>query len=341
LLLYRLTENNGTIICNSIPNELNALISEPSSTHKFEHNNTTYRFVEKSLAPYKLTCITSNSDLVKSAKMLAKEADFILRSAESFKAAYTSSLSEARIHVKRLVHNLVTLNAHNIQEVYSIIPQEIMQDKRNRWRERVVEQVEKDPYDASLSLVRIAKNSLKIKTEIDVYNTLLSGKPNIVLRSHELHRVLMNVLYVFFPDFTDKGVNVKVAESKVRAQLDYETFQVAIYHLIENTAKYIKPDTILDIKIQKDPETKNTSITFAMNSLAIEQLEIEKIFEEGYSGIIAKKCQRSGSGIGLARVKELLSYNNASIKVDAKFETARHAILEHVYQDNIFSINFN
>ncbi|MNJ32601.1 sensory histidine kinase CreC [compost metagenome] len=342
MLLYRLTEINGTTICNSIPNELDAIVSSSTqSNQKFEYNNKFYRCIEKSKPPYKLKCITSDPDLVKSPKMLSKEADFILRSAESFKSAYNSSLNEAKTHVNRLVHNLVTLNAHNIQEVYSIIPQEIMQDKKNRWRERIVDQVTQDPYEASLSLVRVAKNSLKIKTEIDVYNTLLSGKPNITLRSHELHRVLMNVLYVFFPDFTDKGVRVEVSESQVRAPLDYETFQVAIYHLIENTAKYIRTDSILDIEILKDPSTKKTSITFKMNSLAIEQAEIDMIFEEGYSGSIAKKCQRSGSGIGLARVKELLSYNNAAITVEAKYETAKKAILEHVYQDNIFSINFN
>ncbi|MFP5495701.1 MAG: ATP-binding protein [Gammaproteobacteria bacterium] len=340
MFLYKIIDCNGIIISNSIPSDLEKIILERNEkTFKIKINEGLYRFCRVSKHGVHILAITDELDMLKSPKTMSKELEFLFRSVESLRITYLATQKEATIHVNRLIHNLVTLNAHNIQEVYSIIPQEIMQDKKNGWRTRIVEKVNNDPYEASLSLVRVAKNCLKMKTEIAVYNTLLSGKPNITLRSHEIHRVLMNVLYVFFPDFTDKGVYVKVSESNVRAPIDYETFQVAIYHIIENTVKYIKPDSSLEININKNSETKKTSITFKMTSLSIEEDEIDKIFEEGYSGNVARRCQRSGSGIGLARVKALLGYNNASIAVEAKYDTAKAAILDHIYQDNIFQIS--
>lgn len=341
MFLYKITDSSGLTISNSIPTDLEEIILESDpKTLKLIINDRPYRYCKLSKDGNHIIAVTDIPDMIKSHKTMLKDMEFLFRSIESLKIVYTSTKIEATIHVNRLIHNLVTLNAHNIQEVYSIIPQEIMQDKKNGWRARIVEKVNDAPYEASLSLVRIAKNSLKMKTEIAVYNTLLSGKPNMELRSHEIHRVLMNVLYVFFPDFTDKDVYVKVSESNIRASLDYETFQVAVYHLIENTVKYIKPSSTLDINIEKNANTKKTSITFKMNSLSIEPEEIDRIFEEGYSGNVAKKCQRSGSGIGLARAKALLDYNNANLEIEAKYDTAKPAILDHIYQDNIFYINF-
>lgn len=338
---YKIVDAQGITIANSLPNNMDLIVSEkPDGSHKIIIDNKEYRIVSKTVEHNRICCISDVVDMVKSKKTMAKEIEFLFRSIDSFKAAYSSIRSEAQIHVNRLVHNLVTLNAHNIQEVYSIIPQEVMQDKRSKWKERIVEHVSKDTYEASLAFVRIAKNTLKMKTEIDVYNALLSGKPNITIRSHELHRVLMNVLYVFFPDFTDKGVHVSVSESNVKASIDYETFQVAIYHIIENTVKYIKPDSDLKIIIDKCHTSKKVSISLIMNSLQINPDEIEKIFEEGYSGSVAKRSQRAGNGIGLARVKELLGYNGAELRIDAKYDSAKPAILEHIYQDNIFTIVF-
>ncbi|MBX8588622.1 hypothetical protein K5D56_04445 [Pseudomonas cichorii] len=341
MFLYKIVDSQGITIINSLPSKMDLLVSEmPDGSHKIVFESKEYRIVNKTIEKDRICCVSDIVDMVKSKKTMIKEIDFLFRSIESFKKAYSSVRSEAQIHVNRLVHNLVTLNAHNIQEVYSIIPQEVMQDKRNKWRERIAEHVSKDVYEASLAFVRIAKNTLKMKTEIDVYNALLSGKPNITIKSHELHRVLMNVLYVFFPDFTDKGVYVSVLESNVRVSIDYETFQVAIYHIIENTVKYIRPDSELKISIDKSKDSKKASITLTMNSLQITPDEIEKIFEEGYSGSVAKRCQRAGSGIGLARVKELLSYNEAELIIEANYESAKPSILEHIYQDNIFTIVF-
>lgn len=342
MIFYKVIDPNGVVIFNTLTKELETEFEKlAEAAKKITIDAKTYKIAIESNSYGTVYFASCNNDSIKSHKLFIKEMEIVTKNLPHLQEIYKSIATESGRHINRLIHNLVTLNAHNIQEVYSIIPQEIMQNKKSGWNQRIVEQVNKDPYEASLALVRIAKNNLKMKTEIDVYNSLLSGHPDIKLRRHEIHRVLMNVLYVFFPDFTDKDVYVDVSESKHVALLDYETFQVAIYHLIENTVKYIKPSTTLKIDIEKHETTKKISIHLKMNSLRIEPGEEDKIFEEGYSGNIAKICQRSGSGIGMARIKQLLKYNQAELKVTPHFETAKPEILNHIYQDNEFKIYFH
>lgn len=338
---YKLELADGSLLSNNIDETLleyfNSLGTEST---KLSYNKVNYRAVRIENQYGTVTLISADDAMIKSSKVARAKAEILLNGIPSVQEVYRKAKEEAKQHVNRLIHNLVTLNGHIIQEVYSIIPQEVMQDKRAGWRDRIKEQVAADPYDASLSLVNIAKNTLKMKAEIEVYNALLSEHPKIALRNHSIHRVLMNVVYVFFPEFTDKGIRVEVAESNDTVHIDYETFQVAIYHLVENSVKYIKPNSRLVISFDKNTVTKKISITFKMVSLVINPDEVDKIFIEGYSGVMAKMSNRAGSGIGMHRAKTLLAHNNASLKVIARHDTAHEIMLGRKYQENEFIIEF-
>src|SRR5690606_12409813 len=98
-------------------------------------------------------------------------------------------------------------------------------------------------------------------------------------------------------DFTNNKVYVEVDEFHGKVKIDYETIQVAIYHLIGNAAKYTKPDSTVNIKFSEGNE--DIKVLFIMKSIHIETSEKEKIFNEGYSGINSKKMMKHGDGIGM------------------------------------------
>ncbi|WP_426767881.1 hypothetical protein [Erwinia aphidicola] len=338
---FKIVTTDNNVLHNSIPDYLEDYLTEARiSKIKVVEDGREYKTSCLFSDCGRILSVSCEKDHIKSNNVFIKKTQDLLGNIPTLIEIYNSTKQEANQHVKRLIHNLVTLNAHNIQEVYSIIPQEVMQNKSTGRRERIIAHVTNDPYEASLSLVRIAKNTLKMKTEIDVYNTLLSGNPELNMKTHQIHRLLMNVFYVFFPDFTDKGITVEVSESTDNVYVDYETFQVAIYHIVENSVKYIKPESILNVDIVKNQFTKKISVSFRMISLQIEPHEVEKIFVEGYSGVIARRCGRAGSGIGMPRARSLLELNNAKLTVNPKHGTAQEAILGHIYQENIFSIDF-
>ena len=53
-----------------------------------------------------------------------------------------------------------------------------------------------------------------------------------------------------------------------------------------------------------------------MKSLYIQDGEEQEIFNEGYSGVLAKKTALSGKGIGMYRAKRLIELNNGTITIE-------------------------
>lgn len=211
----------------------------------------------------------------------------------------------------RLIHNLITLNAHNIQEIYSIIPQgEISKESGDKIK-FVCSAIEKDPIEAAKTLLRIAKNNAAMKTEFSVFNKLFGKPKELRSTSHTMHKVLMNILYLFFPDFTDKGVKVIVNRDNASAYFDYESIHVALYHLIDNAAKYTRNNSELSINIKTvEPYV---ILVFQMKSIKILPNEVEKIYEEGFSGSLSQGLLKSGNGIGMNLVKRILELNHGSV----------------------------
>jgi len=238
--------------------------------------------------------------------------------------------------VNRLVHNLTSINAHNIQEIYDLVPQEILTSNLTDQLKHIKQEIRKDPEKAALMFLRIAKHNIHMKSEFSIYKKLDRSNPLLEIRKHPIRKVVLNVLHTFFIDFSDKDVYVKVNSYKGLIKFDYETVQVALYHLIDNASKYTKPNSVFEIQFQ---ETKQElEIIFKMVSLTIEDDEIEKIFIEGYSGKNAKKIKKNGEGIGLWRIHQMLKLNDVSIRLSRDKEIEN--IIGFDFSRNTFIISF-
>ena len=216
--------------------------------------------------------------------------------------------------VNRLVHNLTTTNAKIIQEAYDLIPQETLSSKFHDQINEIGALIHQNPSDAALMFLHVVKHSLHMKSEFSIYRKLDRLNPTLEKRKHKIHKILMNVLHAFFIDFSDKDVYVDIGETETTINVDYESVQVAFYHLIENASKYVKPKSKMLISFLESEY--NISVHFKMNSLYVEKNEVEKIFNEGYSGIEAKKTLKDGEGIGMWRVKQMLDLNDSQIKIN-------------------------
>lgn len=283
--------------------------------------------------------ITHDKDYIKSSRTFITEIKALANTLKTFNMVINDFKQKINNNTSRLIHNLTTLNAHNIQEIYSLVPQETLSAKSRNLVDTVISVIQAEPKDTAIAILRIAKNNTAIKTEFAVFNKLFNENPRLEKRSHNVHKVLMNILYLFFPDFTDKHVVVNVEPvENATAFFDYESVHVALYHLIENSVKYVKPSTTIDFKI--------TEIGFfvileiSMISLQITDSEKDKMFTEGFSGEFSIKTGKSGHGIGLCRAKNILELNGASISVDFNKATL-HEVIGIPYQTNVFRIKLN
>ncbi len=239
--------------------------------------------------------------------------------------------------VNRLVHNLTSINAHNIQEIYDIVPQEILTANLSNQIKHIEKEIKKNPRKAALMFLRIAKHNIHMKSEFSIYKKLDRSNPTLDIRRHPIRKVLLNVLHTFFIDFSDKNVNVIVNEYSGYIKFDYETIQVAFYHFLDNAAKYTKPNS--ELKISFFEEKEDLRIVFEMISLSIEDDELEKIFTEGYSGKNANRTQKNGEGIGLWRIIQMFNLNNAKLIIerDHKIEN----VMGFDFSKNKFTMTFN
>ncbi|MFS2519761.1 hypothetical protein [Bacteroides xylanisolvens] len=236
--------------------------------------------------------------------------------------------------VRRVVHNLRSINAHCIQELYNFIPQERFTHNINSTIDIVKDAIKKNNKDAALTFLRIAKFNGSMKAEFSVYEKLLKDNPVLTPRSYKLRDVIMIVLHMFFGDFSSVSVRVVVDEYYEKVLIDFESMQVAFYHIIENAAKYIKPHTEMNVKFSIQNEYH--IVEFEMISMHLCDEDIDKMFNEGYSGINAKKSGKSGEGIGMYRVKNLIELNNAIIEIKAGDKILSYNDID--YSNNSFII---
>jgi hypothetical protein len=141
--------------------------------------------------------------------------------------------AEAKKRITRLVHNITSINAHCIQEIFDLIPQDVLTGHINEQIDVIGNTITKHKVAAAKTLLRLAKNNLAMKTEFAAFRAITEAAP-VVFHRHILRKVVLNSLHTFFADFTDKGVHVDVKPSNISTLLDYETFSVAIFHIVEN-----------------------------------------------------------------------------------------------------------
>lgn len=278
---------------------------------------------------------SNDQDYLRSTKKFRTTLETILNSIDFLLDAVRTHSESTNASTKRLIHNLTSLNAHNIQEIYSIVPQELLASKTSGHIAEVQKIVSGSTRDVALALLAIAKTNLSMKTEFSVFRNLFNAQPSLQRKRHVVHKVLMNVLYLFFPDFTDKDVHVSITDSTVSAWFDYESIHVALYHLIDNASKYVKPRSDINIVIEERNEW--VALLFEMRSLKILKDEVPKLFDEGFSGSLAEKTGKSGSGIGTSLIRKVLELNNGTVEVKIYPETIE-TLMGIEYQDNIFEI---
>lgn len=238
--------------------------------------------------------------------------------------------------IRRVLHNVRTINAHSLMEMRGIVPDSFFKQHMKEAIVFATEHIKNNAARTAHSVLEIAKDLYSIKTEFSVYDKLIKGDEALVKKYYNIRDVLMTVAYPFFGDFTNKKVFVDIQPYHESVRFDFETMQVAFYHIIENTAKYVKPNTV--VRISFPIELNSQKVVFDMISLHIEEDEVDKIFREHYSGKEAIKSEQQGEGIGLYRSKRLVEMNKGTLTVKAGGDITEYNGIEYSPNSFVFSL---
>lgn len=317
LAFFRLQDTRtGQASIDNIPAPVfERIVSElPSDgTKKVDISGRPARILRESNQTHTVFAFASDQDRVKSSRLLKGEADVMLAAAANIDHEIDRARARAVNQTKRLIHNLKSLTAKIAQEIYFIALQDKLIASPKDSLSYLEKQISGNPVEAAKAFLAILKYQTAQKTEFSAFQKL-NGEIGIFAKeSHKVHKVLMNVFYLFFSDFTDKHIKVDVQPSELQGLFDYDSIHVAIYHLVENAAKYIRNSGSFSVQATKVGHMIN--IVFDMESLVIQSDEVEKIFQENYSGQLARNYELQGSGIGLFLARQMATANGGTLTV--------------------------
>lgn len=313
-----LTDQQGSLIYSTINPECNRCIAECGS-----HNELTQscgipgkRRRGIKLTDYGQAFLCSNQpEHTESSKSFKKELDFCAQMIERFTLIKQELSNQEAKKTNRLFHNLVSINAHTIQELYALVSQDDLSTSPSfkEQVEIVKKKLSSDLHSSAVAFLKVLKNETSLKSEFSVYSKLYDPNPVLRFARHSIHKVILNVANLFFQDFADKGIRLIIFPSDIKLKLDYDSIQVALFHLFDNASKYSEANS--EIKVLFHELEHEIRIEIIMSSLFIGPDETIRIFEEGFSGEQPKIIKSAGKGIGMGLTRELLNLNDAVITV--------------------------
>jgi len=275
--------------------------------------------------------------LIRSKRVFVKALQFYAEAADRFRELNEENAKRVQTENRRLVHNLTTLNTHILQEIYAIAPQESLIGGPEGQIAAIREQIKVSHDQTAAAILRILKNVVAARTEMQIVRRLQSeSNAPLSQKDHEIHRVIKNALITFFQDSQEKKISWQLGMCRDRVVFDYETVSAALYRLFENAVKYCMSGTGVSIDFKVD--RNQLTVSMSMISLRINEEEQERIFEEGYSGEVAKADGLNGDGLGLFFVREMLALNRAKIRVESRERP--HDIADERMARNTFIIDF-
>ncbi|WP_427185126.1 ATP-binding protein [Bordetella bronchialis] len=212
------------------------------------------------------------------------------------------------------MHNLKSLTAKTSQEVFLLAQQDRLLGNPREIVPYLAAEIGENLEGTARALLEILKHQAAQKAEYTAFDRLSGKLEQSSSEMHDVHRVLMNVFYLFFGEFIAKKVRVEVGRTRTQARFDYDSIHVCIYYLVENAAKYTRPNSDFAVSVTQGVDGR-VDIRFVMESLVIKADELDLIFEEGYSGSNAIDAKLNGAGLGLYLARFMARINSGTLNV--------------------------
>jgi signal transduction histidine kinase len=339
-MYLHITSSCGEILFSSLAEECKSCLMQP---RKLISTNTcpvtgTQRRSAVSTTPRGRVYLCEEASLLKSRRIARERLQLYHNLIPELSEVRKSLVRNADKHMRRLMHNLTSQNAHNIQDVYDIVPQDSLGATMSEQIGIVESALLNDPNKAARALLRINKHNAAMKCEFAALKHLYGGNtPALRARHHNVFKVTMNALHLFYQDFREKGIIARADPCDNKAKFDYECIHVALYHLFENAAKYILENTVFAVSFPI--EEGRQRVRLDMVSLQISDSDLPRLFVEGFSGQVPRSLGFAGNGLGLGIARDLLRLNGAELQIHRNVDPSRsRTTVLAKYEHNVIDI---
>ena len=254
----------------------------------------------------------------------------------SFRKEIERSVRKAEeSRMDKLIHSLKTQNAHAIHILSKFLPRDHFSYHVMSVIDEVKDIVKNNKKLTALNLLRLAKINSEMSDEIFIYENLMhrDSSYRLSIRSYDLRDVILLVFREFMPEFNANNVIIDLMPFTSKVPFDFRVIRFIIYHLTANVVKYVQPKTTFSVSFDESNEDF-TVVSFKMNSCHITQEDMAHIYEEGYSGVVAKKIGKAGQGIGMHLIDKMLNIHQAKMDIIPGNEIIKIDDID--YSDNQF-----
>lgn len=340
---YYALNSDNEIIINSIPDELLTIVltnhNQPSPIKVETPNfNEKVRIGSKRSQHGSIHVLTNEKEYLKSFKKfkeLVKMSTISLRSMSKLKEEVVEKQTS---FTQELIHNLTSLNTYSIQDIFALIPQDLLTDNLHSQQETVKRIFSEKPNVASHTFLQIIKYTLAMKVEFSVFDKTTEKYPTIQKIEAPIRKVVLSALQIFISDFEEKNIDIHISASSKILSFDNDIFFVSLYYLLENAVKYSAKKTKL--KIHFNEEESHFAIEFNMISIPISEEDKIKICNKGYRSKAAKIIDEKGQGLGMYRILKTLKMNDAQLEIIPRASNFNKEISGITYEHNQFIIKF-
>ena len=335
-IFYHIVQFSDTLLSNLSKEMVKEVVDYPTE-YMSDHIGNTKRRREKIKVDNGWIYLSICDDNITN-KYFKKYLDFLKSLYEPLCNLRREYAIKSEDKVRRLKHNINGYTTKIQDELENVIPSNI--NSRNDWK-TALSQLEKEVNTkneiVTKSLLHIYKNVQLIKAEMEVYDIMNSDAASLNIIEHPIRKVVDLSVQSFFLDLLDRNINIKHGLSTDKVLIDFPTFSVVLGHILDNVVKYAAENSTLNISFESFNNI--VKIKFSMNSILVEQKELDSIFLEKYSGHWVTEFELQGHGIGMYYAKKLVELNKGTIAFIAGEEKYR---LDGIpYADNVIEITLN
>ena len=175
----------------------------------------------------------------------------------------------------------------------------------------------KIPIATSKMIIENNKNTFtrNIDEELDkvenyIEQALFYARSNTVekdyyIRKVELKEIVTDSIKKNKNTLIQEKISINLHDLETQVNTDSKWIQFILNQIIQNSIKYKKQDSNLEIEIYAKQGKENVILYIKDNGIGIKKGEITRVFEKGFTGTNGRSANKKSTGIGLYLCKNL------------------------------------
>lgn len=151
----------------------------------------------------------------------------------------------------------------------------------------------------------------------DILEIKMIRPDTLELKPTDLHQLIRQTIHQAQITYQDKTLHFEttVAETPLLLNIDPDRINRVLDNLLVNAVKFSKPDGV--IRIATEIQEKFVSIKVSDNGIGIPADKLPYIFESFFQVQTESKQQKTGVGLGLAIVRQIVEAHGGTIQVES------------------------